>query len=218
MRLIYNLTFAACVMLSSCSQAQKKQNPNIENLAFDVICTKLMDNSIAWTPEVNQQLSKKWETGSVPVILEMDRFIQAPFMPDLFKMMNQKTGQSFAGNTRQWQNWLWQQKYKPLPGYPNFKSNLYRKIDPRFADYFKNNAKTTIRLDEVVWGGVQKDGIPPLRNPQMISATNAKYLGNNDIVFGIEVNGEPRAYPKRILAWHEMFTDTIQGIPLAGVY
>ena len=34
----------------------------------------------------------------------------------------------------------------------------------------------------------------------------------------IEVNGDARAYPKRILAWHELFTDTVGGVAVAGVY
>jgi hypothetical protein len=46
----------------------------------------------------------------------------------------------------------------------------------------------------------------------------ADYLKETDIVFGIEVEGEARAYPQRILAWHEMFVDPIAGIPLAGGY
>ncbi|MEM7296655.1 MAG: DUF3179 domain-containing (seleno)protein [Bacteroidota bacterium] len=37
-------------------------------------------------------------------------------------------------------------------------------------------------------------------------------------VFGIEVNGDFRAYPKRILAWHEMFVDEVGGVPVCGVY
>ena len=52
----------------------------------------------------------------------------------------------------------------------------------------------------------------------MLPANKASYLADTDVVFGIEVDGDFRAYPKRILAWHEMFTDTIQGVPLAGVY
>ena len=63
-----------------------------------------------------------------------------------------------------------------------------------------------------------QDGIPPLRNPEMISVEEADYLGDNNIVFGIEINGDVRAYPKRILAWHEMFTDIIGGVEIAGVY
>ena len=52
----------------------------------------------------------------------------------------------------------------------------------------------------------------------MISAKEADYLGDKDVVFGIEVNGDVRAYPKRILAWHEMFVDEVGGEKLAGVY
>ncbi|MEP1140266.1 MAG: DUF3179 domain-containing (seleno)protein [Balneola sp.] len=75
-----------------------------------------------------------------------------------------------------------------------------------------------MRLDEIRWGGVRQDGIPPLRDPKMISAKEADYLGDKDVVFGIEVNGDVRAYPKRILAWHEMFVDEVGGEKLAGVY
>ena len=65
---------------------------------------------------------------------------------------------------------------------------------------------------------MKQDGIPPLRSPKMIAANKATYLADSDVVFGIAINGDARAYPNRILAWHEMFTDTIGGIPLCGVY
>ena len=52
----------------------------------------------------------------------------------------------------------------------------------------------------------------------MITANQANYLADTDIVFGIELNGDARCYPKRILAWHEMFKDTIGGQSVAGVY
>ena len=52
----------------------------------------------------------------------------------------------------------------------------------------------------------------------MIPAEQANYLEDDNIVFGIAVNGDIRAYPKRILAWHEMFVDNVGGINVAGVY
>ena len=88
----------------------------------------------------------------------------------------------------------------------------------RFRNYFGTDRKTRIRLDEVRWGGVHQDGIPPLRQPKMLTAAEAQYLEDNNIVFGIEINGDVRAYPKRILAWHEMFVDEIGGTKFAGVY
>ena len=35
--------------------------------------------------------------------------------------------------------------------------------------------ETLIRLDEIVWGGVRQDGIPPLRDPAMLAADDAGY-------------------------------------------
>lgn len=52
----------------------------------------------------------------------------------------------------------------------------------------------------------------------MISAKEADYLQNSNIVFGLEINGDVRAYPKRIMAWHEMFVDNVGDTPVAGVY
>ena len=114
--------------------------------------------------------------------------------------------------------WNWKQKYDQHPEYAKFKSELYRKIDPRFAEYFATTENSQIRLDEIRWGGVVRDGIPPLKNPKMVAANQATYLADSDVVFGIELNGDARAYPKRILAWHEMFKDTIGGESVAGVY
>lgn len=166
-----------------------------------------------------QVLSRDWTVSHVPMALEVLRFEQSRNnRRSLFALLEEKSGQSFGHDMGRWQKWLWQQSYTADPDYSRFKSSLYKQIDPRFADYFDDSPATKIRLDEVVWGGVLQDGIPPLRDSKMISAPKATYLADSDVVFGIEVKGEARAYPKRILAWHEMFTDTIKGVPLAGVY
>ena len=42
--------------------------------------------------------------------------------------------------------------------------------------------------------------------------------GGGGQFIGISLGDDVRAYPKRILAWHEMFVDTVGGISVAGVY
>ena len=86
-------------------------------------------------------------------------------------------------------------------------------------DLFKPGTKSTIRLHEIKWGGVERvNGIPPLEYPDHQGAAEAEYVDDDHVVFGIAVNGEARAYPKRILAWHEMAVDTIGGVELTIVY
>lgn len=113
--------------------------------------------------------------------------------------------------------WQWTQA-APTAAYADFKSLLYRRIDPRFRDYFSADRKALIRLDEVVWGGVRQDGIPPLRGPKMLTVREARYLADSDVVFALDINGDARAYPRRVLAWHEMFVDRVGGVDVAGVY
>jgi len=98
-------------------------------------------------------------------------------------------------------------------------AEIYKNIDPKFEKYFAGRgSQLAIDASEIVWGGVHQDGIPPLRNPKMISSREASYLDPSDVVFGLYINGEAKAYPKRILAWHEFFVDQIGGVPIAGVF
>ena len=86
------------------------------------------------------------------------------------------------------------------------------------GDFLYDGVKTRIRLEEIVWGGVPKDGIPDLRRPAVLPAAKATYLDPSDRVFGVSVNGEHRAYPLRILNSHEMVNDLLGGVPIAMTY
>lgn len=161
-----------------------------------------------------------WRAEFIPQLLEIMSVPRSNYiLQRTIDLLTRKTGQGFGSNLNDWYFWLWNQPEKSLPYYADFKADLYEQIDPRFAKYFRaRQSSARIRLDEVRWGGVLQDGIPPLRDPEMIPASQATYLEDGNIIFGIEINGDARAYPKRILAWHEMFTDTIGGIDIAGVY
>ena len=161
-----------------------------------------------------------WKAEFIPQLLEIMSVPRSNYiLQRTIDLLTRKTGQEFGSNLNDWYFWLWNQPEKSLPHYADFKADLYEQIDPRFAKYFRaRQSSARIRLDEVRWGGVLQDGIPPLRDPEMIPASQATYLEGGNIIFGIEINGDARAYPKRILAWHEMFTDTIGGIDIAGVY
>ncbi|MDA1060434.1 MAG: DUF3179 domain-containing protein [bacterium] len=61
-----------------------------------------------------------------------------------------------------------------------------------------------------------KDCIPSIENPkfQSVEAANL-WLNDEDMVFAIEYKGVQRAYPQRILNWHEIVNDEIAGDPIA---
>ena len=74
---------------------------------------------------------------------------------------------------------------------------------------------TTIAADEILSGGVRKDGIPALSSPEFVAAANATHLFPKDRVIGIQLGGQARAYPIRILDFHEIVNDRVRDLPLA---
>lgn len=68
-----------------------------------------------------------------------------------------------------------------------------------------------------------QDCIPSIQNPRFVSSDAVSYLSDDDYVFGLSVNGEARAYPEKILDWHEVVNDvfgnqsiTVSYCPLTG--
>ena len=64
-----------------------------------------------------------------------------------------------------------------------------------------------IPIDEVRDGGPGKDGIPSVDNPQFADVSSINYLDDEDLVIGVALEGEVRAYPHPILDWHEIVND-----------
>ncbi|MBM3644296.1 MAG: DUF3179 domain-containing protein [Alphaproteobacteria bacterium] len=75
-----------------------------------------------------------------------------------------------------------------------------------------------MRTEEIVWGGVSKDGIPALVSPKFVPPEEAPWLWDGEQVFGVEIEGDARAYPHRVMDWHEMANDTVGGVPVALAY
>ncbi len=136
----------------------------------------------------------------------------------LLGFLGKKTGQGFGDDLARWRRWLWNRPDEPHPDYAAFKAALYAQVDPRMAEFFRPGGRARIRLDEVDWGGVRVNGIPPLDHPRSEPAGEARWLKDDHVVFGIVLAGEARAYPKRILAWHELARDRLGGVELAIVY
>ncbi|MBD3165899.1 DUF3179 domain-containing protein [bacterium] len=72
--------------------------------------------------------------------------------------------------------------------------------------------------DMIVDGGVGRDGIPALEDPDTAPPAEIAYLEDNDLVLGVQVNGDLRAYPHAILNYHEIANDTPGGEPWAVTF
>jgi hypothetical protein len=113
------------------------------------------------------------------------------------------------------------------PNYLDMKRAIFVSVVPEWDKLF---VEGNIDWRLVSWGGVLIDDraydttdeqcncIPAADNPEVTNANDAKWLKDDDIVFGIEVNGEYRAYPRQIMEVREMVNDTLGGRDLGIPY
>lgn len=81
-----------------------------------------------------------------------------------------------------------------------------------------NGLKHVIPLDKIKGGGPPKDGIPSIDNPKFAEVQDSQFVSDYDVVIGLEINGDARAYPLFILVWHEIVNDNVGGVPVAVTY
>ena len=174
-----------------------------------------------------QKMADSGNKTFIPVLLEFLRFQPQPASRQaMIRLINQLLeGDDSLVIPLERNDWAWwiewlgnHPEVQPPDGYAGWKGQLYSFIDRSFSDFLYDGVDTRIRLEEVVWGGVRKDGIPDLINPPIVSPADATYLEPSDRVFGVSFNGEARAYPLRILNPHEMANDVVGGVHFALAY
>ncbi len=85
----------------------------------------------------------------------------------------------------------------------------------KFGSIFDTDfSKVSIDLDLLLSGGVGKDGIPALDNPEFEPIAQST-ITKDTLGIYIEVNGEQKFYPYNILVWHEIINDEIGGQKVA---
>ena len=74
-----------------------------------------------------------------------------------------------------------------------------------------------VDLDEIQ-GIVPPDAIPALEDPAFEPAAGVAWLAPVEPVLALEINGDARAYPLRIMTWHELVNGTVGGVPVTVSY
>ena len=137
---------------------------------------------------------------------------------EYFDALTAITEADIGPNRHYWVRWYGATDLEPPPGFTGWKGRLLSVIDEQFAEFLSDDHPSAIRTEEILWGGVRVDSIPPLEQPNMIAPADVDYVGADEAVFGIALNGEAHAYPLRILDWHEMANITVGGVPISLAY
>ena len=197
---------------------------------LDLAARRLIDRALETGDEFSKavrEMGDSGNTGFVPVLVDLMRFrfydgADSQLASALVKLTLGKGSATVQPQHLDWDWWVvWlgeNPHIQAVDGYADWKSRLFAMADEAMGALIYQHVLSRIRLEEVVWGGVPKDGIPDLTDPPVLSAQEATFLNQGDRVFGVSFNGEHRAYPLRILNPHEMANDVVGGVPFALAY
>ena len=85
--------------------------------------------------------------------------------------------------------------------------------DPENPDH----PEPLVDLSEIQ-GVVPPDSIPALEDPDFEPAADVDWLPDAEPVLALEINGDARAYPLRVMTWHELVNGTVGGVPVTVSY
>lgn len=175
------------------------------------------------------------ESGNVSlawVVSDMLRFASDSTARDaLEKAFSDLTGEP-EGSITGWPgitNYLLAEDIPAPEGYQRWKSRLYVRFGESWAPFF-DDPDADVDWRYISWGGVPIDDrpvefadrpcfcIPALNDPELTNADGGDWHPDERLVFGVEVNGEARAYPKNQMEVHELVNDTLGGRRIGLIY
>lgn len=189
---------------------------NARDFDLDVLSLVRSDNK-DWQTTVNK-LAAHWDFKRFRRCVEILPFVGNPQCAvGLIKTMQEKQGVTIGQNSEAWDEELWatekQNDYND-PSYGDFKTLLYRLMDPKFTDYFGADKQALIPLSQI---RLSREVII-VPTSEVLKDSTLTSINDADDVFGMTINGHSRAYQKKQLASHKHFNDTLGEVEFTATY
>lgn len=148
------------------------QSASRDDLLLDALVNNLTHPGQHIRTQALKAIEELGNPAAIPALIELlrfDRLFGTEAVPALERLAGEKVGEDWPA----WVEWL--QKHdeiRPNPGFLAWKSNLFSSLDPAFEKFLYPGVPHRIRIEEIVWGGVRKDGIPALTNPKHVNSNS----------------------------------------------
>lgn len=220
--LVLALLAGACTASDDAPAAGPSETPFIQ-LPLDRAIDRFLDDPFEVAAALlADRFGETGDVGYVPHLVDLLRFGTSDDLAiRAGEALGSLTGIERPDDQREayvtYGTWLETHDIEPADGYTEWKSRLLADVDPAFEDLIAQ-VDDPLLAARLQWGGVVVGGIPELNDPAVLTAGDADFMTDDEIVFGVEVDGAARAYPLRIMGHHELANDHLGGAPVAMTF
>ncbi len=234
------LMFTAMILLllaAGCTDGAQEQTASTEadDLAADAlierISARIYDPVNPVDPDVVLALGDSTDDRMAWLVADSLRFVGRGAEFDALVTVGSELGGLELRPETAWlelNNHLLAEDRPAPPRYREHKRDLYVAVDATWAPFFADD-DADIDWRFVSFGGVLADRRPfgseetcqciaALDDPPAAPADNVPWLSDGDLVIGLTVGGESRAYPLHIMETHELVNDVLGGERIALAY
>lgn len=183
---------------------------------FTALLNNLSHPSLRVRQNAIKELDLLRDVRAVPPLIDL-MALESGQASEISKVLARISAHDFGELWSSWAAWSHRSGMAVHPEYPHFKRELLAQRDPAFESFSLDDETLAASLKDIFWSGESKDAIPALLNPKFLNRREAAFLTDDDIVYGIKIGEEARAYPARILDWHLIVNDSIANRPLCLV-
>ena len=179
-------------------------------------------------------IANDWDSFGFPEVLRdhaPPRYLELPETrwPGVVDALCEIAGPSFDSEHAwvEWESWYSQQDIDPLEDFDEWKLQLYRSYLPPVGRLLDAEPRE-YDLQDVRWGNTDESFLAALDGPDFVPGDEVdagdgerdgrRYLQDDDLVFGFEVEGTAYAVPRWVLFPHEMLNATIDDRPVSLTY
>ncbi len=175
--------------------------------------------NMAMQQKAETWLDKNWDDAYAQMLIDLSGLLsfsesqEALATKDhILDFVDQKMNTGLGHDLNAWRIWSWQTQLPLHDDYGIFKAQMYGHIDPNLMIFFSNSVEPQVPLSQILIDELVNFH-PPLYFPPYAEASEQP-LQESDIVYGIVRDGQARAYPHKIVAFHQLIRDDLGQTPL----
>jgi hypothetical protein len=216
--------------------------------AIDALATEGDERVVPHLAEliVIDSIANDWDSFGFPAVLrdrDPPRYLDLPEVrwPGVRDALAALTEPDFDSDHAwvEWESWYSQQEIDPLPGFEDWKRRLYHSYLPPVGGLLDCEPRD-FEIQDIRWGNCDRSFLAALNAPTFVpgdavdagaaGATEAdtdagdgddapeRYLEDDHLVFGFEIQGTAYAVPRWVLFPHELLNAELDGVPVSLTY